>query len=139
LLLDAPVLDADLRPACGEVLVLDLVVGVEVRELRWDVLLVRVRIVQIGKYLLEVELVVAVLVPYLFDVHRRSNDCTREDVLVGDHLQDVWVDHALAHLEVNFIVEAEAHLLADDAALVAPRFTPAVRQAVQFAFLVHNW
>lgn len=82
MLLDAPVLDADLRPACGEVLVLDLVVGVEVRELRWDVLLVRVRIVQIGKYLLEVELVVAVLVPYLFDVHRRSNDCAREDVLV---------------------------------------------------------
>jgi hypothetical protein len=30
-------------------------------------------------------------------------------------------------------------LLADDTAFVASRFTPAMRQAVQFAFLVHNW
>ena len=49
------------------------------------------------------------------------------------------MDHTFAHLEVYFIVEAEAHLLADDAAFVAPRLAPAVRQAVQFAFLVHNW
>lgn len=74
--LDAPVLDADLRSACCELMVLDLVVGVEVRQLRWNILLVGIRIMQIGKYLLEVKLVVAVLIPYLFDVHRRSNDCT---------------------------------------------------------------
>lgn len=49
------------------------------------------------------------------------------------------MDHAFAHLKVYFIVEAEAHLIADDTAFIASRFTSAVRQAVQFAFFVHNW
>ena len=44
------------------------------------------------------------------------------------------MDHALAHLEVDLIVEAESHELSYHASFVA-----AFVQAFEFALIVQNW
>lgn len=54
--------------------------------------------------------------------------------MVGQHFEYIRVDHALAHLEVDLIVEAESHELSYHASFVA-----AFVQAFEFALIVQNW
>ena len=50
------------------------------------------------------------------------------------------MNHSFTKLKIDFIVEAQSHLLTNyGAAFVAARVTSAVREAVKFTIFVHNW
>lgn len=74
-------------------------------------------VMQVDEDLFKIKLVVVIL-PNLFDVHGWCNYGAGQNVLIGKHLEYVWMNHTLAHLEVDFIIKAETHQVSNHASFI---------------------